>query len=260
MQEDKDKKCAVLPDQIGISMHIPPLRDGERLEEWEPLFTAAVSPLLTKGSAGHALAFGMLPAHVNRRKAERELVREVVTDEKTKTLSEAFTVLKNTLDPPVDKYKAMQDLCRLDWSPGVMIDDFYYSLKRLGHFADAQPKMICTLLVSQLPKEIQGKAWLADNEEGLNDKTARGLVSDIKQWLMDRGLALDRGARGFNDSHVSLTERVAAINVWAEAAAVPLASPVAHLPERQPSRLDERSEGGEVMTVRAHMGGEVKPN
>ena len=105
---------------MGISMHIPPLGDGERIEDWEPLFTAAVSPLLAKGPAGHKLAIGMLPAHVNRRRAERELIREIVTDKKTETLSEAFSVLKDALDPPFDKYKAMQDLCRMDWSPGVM--------------------------------------------------------------------------------------------------------------------------------------------
>ena len=261
MEEDKDEKPVFVPDPMGISMHIPPLGDGERIEDWEPLFTAAVSPLLAKGPAGHKLAIGMLPAHVNRRRAERELIREIVTDKKTETLSEAFSVLKDALDPPIDKYKAMQDLCRMDWSPGVMIDDYYYSLKRLGHFAGAQSEMICSLLVSQLPKEIQGKAkaWIADHEDDLSDKAVRSLVSDIKQWLMDRGLALDRGARVFNDSPLFPTERVAAISIGVEDTAAPdgvgaAAVTGAPTPERQSSRPEERSECDEVMAVRARRG------
>ena len=249
----QDVKPVGLPDLMTTSIHIPPLRDGERLEDWEPLFTAAVSPLLARGDAGHALAIGMLPAYVNRRQAERELVREVVTEEKT--LAAAFEVLKSGLDPPVDKYKAMQELCRLDWSPGVMIDDFYYSLKRLGRAAGAELHMVCTLLVSQLPKEIQGKgkSWLADNGKSLDEHKVRSFIAEIKQWLMDRGLALDRGARAFHDSSVSLSGRVAALMVGEAAGAAPCPSTAVLAHDSMAGQVDERSDH-EVMAVKAYRG------
>ena len=91
---------------------IPVLKPNSRIDEWEPLFRAAVTPLLLQEN-GESLAIGLLPAYVNRRPTETELMKEVV---KLKTLDEAFEILRS-LDDPIDKYAMMQSLCRADWIP-----------------------------------------------------------------------------------------------------------------------------------------------
>ena len=110
-------------DQVVMNLPIPALKPDERIEDWKPLFKAGVATLLAKGPEGEALAIGLLPAYVNRRTAERELVRELMRD--CSELDAAFEVLVSTLDPPVDKYQYMQEMCRLDWVPGVQVDDFF---------------------------------------------------------------------------------------------------------------------------------------
>ena len=52
---------------------VPPLQPGDRISDWKPLFKAAVTTLLAQND-GERLAIGLLPGHVNRRKAEKELV------------------------------------------------------------------------------------------------------------------------------------------------------------------------------------------
>ena len=47
-----------------------------------------------------------------------KIVKDVV---KLQTLNEAFELLR-TLDTPINKYEALQKLCRADWIPGVQID------------------------------------------------------------------------------------------------------------------------------------------
>ena len=44
---------------------IPPLQPGERIVDWQPLFTAAVTTLLAR-SGGEKLASGLLPEYVRR--------------------------------------------------------------------------------------------------------------------------------------------------------------------------------------------------
>ena len=134
----------------SVQFIVPPLKPSDRIDEWEPLFRAAVTGLLTQEN-GQALAIGLLPAHVNRRPAEVELCKEVVT---LTTLDEAFTLLK-TLDDLIDKYEMMQQLCRAEWVPGTAIDDFYYLLKEKGNKAGANLDLIMSIVIAQLPKKIQ---------------------------------------------------------------------------------------------------------
>lgn len=183
-------------DQVIMNLPVPALRAGDRIDEWKPLFVAGVSTLLAQGKSGQALAVGMLPAYLNRRPAERELVRQVVKD--CDSVDEAFRILISTLDPPLDKYQCMQEMCRLDWVPGVQVDDFFFQLKKLGVHASADLSFVCSLFVSQLPKEVQPKAksWLADCQL-LTEEKARELLAAVKGWLVERGLPLDRGARNF---------------------------------------------------------------
>ena len=81
----------------------------------------------------------------------------------------------------------MQSLCRLDWIPGVQVDDFYYQLCKLGVQAKADFKFVLQLFVTQLPKEVQSKAksWLADKDESVTELTGRDLLISVKVWLVD---------------------------------------------------------------------------
>ena len=93
------------------------MKVGQRINDWELLFRASVTGLLLCDN-GASLAICMLPAYINRRPAECEIVKDVV---KLQTLNEAFELLR-TLDTPINKYEALQKLCRADWIPGVQID------------------------------------------------------------------------------------------------------------------------------------------
>ena len=58
---------------------IPPLRVTDRIEDWEPLFRAAVGHIVAQGEAGVKTAVSMLPAFVCRRLVEIEVSKEAVT-------------------------------------------------------------------------------------------------------------------------------------------------------------------------------------
>ena len=176
------------------NVNIPPLLKDQTIAEWEHFFTAAVATLLTQ-EGGEKFAITILPAYICRRQAEREVVREVVKD--AKRLDEAFETLR-TLDPPIDRTQAMVSLCRQDWSPGVLIDDYFYLLKLDGDRAEAPLKMVCTLLIAQLPSPIQSgfKDWLATREE-IDPKQAHAFIDNVRKILTEKGIALDKGNRNF---------------------------------------------------------------
>jgi len=202
MTDSQDQAGSVAGNQPGgmyqvvMNLSVPALRAGDRIEDWKPLCLAGVSTILARGKSGQALAVGMLPAYLNRRPVERELVRQVVQD--CDSVEDAFKILITTLDPPLDKYQCIQDMCRLDWVPRVQVDDFFFELKKLATRGAADLSFVCSLFVSQLPKEIQPKAksWMADRA-ALTDDKARELLIAVKGWLVERGLPLVRGARNF---------------------------------------------------------------
>ncbi len=175
---------------------VAPLQPDERIADWAPMFTAAVSGLLAKGATGQRLAIGLLPAYLTRSVAERELVREIVSSDGPATLAEAFCLLK-ALDPPINKFEKMQELYRLDWRPGTLVDDFFYQLKRLSKDAgNTDSACFCNIFVSQMPKSIQAKVK-EKLEESMSESDARNLLSLCKEVLAEKGIALDRGYRNF---------------------------------------------------------------
>ena len=193
-ETNTDSKMGVLQSRHMQQLAIPQLLDGDRIEDWEPAFKAAVaSCLLAEG--GERFVVGLLPAYVKRRPAEVELVRELIKD--GTGLDDAFQSLK-TLDPPVDKYEYMQKLCRMNWMPGTQVDDFFYQLKRVARHAEAKIDFVCSILCAQLPKEVQGKAksWLADNT--VSEKNARELLVKVKSWMVERGIPLDTGFKNLD--------------------------------------------------------------
>ena len=110
----------LMPTPAMSQFVIPPLQPRERIEDWQPLFTAAVTTLLAR-LGGQKFPLGLLPGYVRRRPAEVESVRKAI---KLESLEDAFRLLK-TLYEPVDQYEAIQRLCRAGWLRGKHIDDFF---------------------------------------------------------------------------------------------------------------------------------------
>ena len=180
--------------QLG-GLNIPPLQKGDRIEDWEKLFRVAVAHLLTQ-EGGERLAISMLPAYVCRRVAEREIVREVVGE--TENLSQAFKILRDNLDTPVDVTKSMQSIRNLNWQPGTFIDDYFYELKAATVGAKAPLRIACVVLVTQLPQTVQGviNDWLVEKEE-ITPVIAREFIYKVHKMLVEKNIPLDQGHREF---------------------------------------------------------------
>ena len=54
-----------------LNISIPPLKPDERVEDWQPLFVVATSPLAAH--AGEKAAVLILPSYVCRNEYEREM-------------------------------------------------------------------------------------------------------------------------------------------------------------------------------------------
>ena len=103
-----------------IAITIPPLQGGQRIEEWETFFRAAVATLITT-EGGEKAAIRMLPVHVARRVAERSLAVVALGKE---TLDEAFKLLRDNLDPVIDEVEAVRRYYDMHWPCGELVDDF----------------------------------------------------------------------------------------------------------------------------------------
>ena len=178
----------------GIS--IPPLHQEEPIRDWQPLFLSAVTPVMEK--EGEAKIVQLLPSFICRRPAERQLVREVV--EETGKVDEAFKILIENLDPPIDPQSEMLKLCRSDWQPGQQVDDFFYQLKGAAEKAKAPLHLACLILGNQLPQGVRGsvQAWLdhPDHQE-IGFKDARQFLILVRKELNTKGIPLDWGNRNF---------------------------------------------------------------
>ena len=62
---------------MAVQLSIPPLHEGERIGDWRHLFKAAVTNLLAEEN-GQIRSIQLLPAYINRRPAERELIKDLV--------------------------------------------------------------------------------------------------------------------------------------------------------------------------------------
>ena len=94
---------------------IPPLTKGDRIEDWRYLFEAATQHILTL-EGGQQKAIQLIPAYVNRDIVDREAARDIT--KVATTLKEALDGLSEVVDPPMDTYTAMQEVCHLHWQPG----------------------------------------------------------------------------------------------------------------------------------------------
>ena len=168
------------------SVNIPPLQEGERISSWEKFFRAAVAPLLTRED-GPKLAIGLIPAYICRRLAERETVKDVVSE--TEDLDTAFATLIKCLDPPIDPQQALLTLCHKEWKAGVPIDDYFYELIAAAQGAEAPLRIACLVSISQVPPAIQNplKEWVAAQAE-VTKHLAREFIIIVRKALTERGI------------------------------------------------------------------------
>ena len=80
-----------------INISIPPLKTGERIEDWQPLFVAAMSSLAAH--AGERAVVQILPSYVCRDEYESDITLLAIKEE---TVEAAFKVLSNALNAPID--------------------------------------------------------------------------------------------------------------------------------------------------------------
>ena len=172
---------------------IPPLNEGDHFQDWQPLFSTAITGLLTCNN-GEKLA-RLLPGYINRHPAELKLlIRDAV---QMNVLAEAFGLLK-TLNDPIDPYEVMQHLCRANWLCCEKIDEFYYHLKKKAKQVDVKLELICSIFIGQLPKHIQGKVKAfyvkkRDYNGTISEQNACLLIMRVKQLFSECGIALDIG-------------------------------------------------------------------
>ena len=168
--------------------------------DWKHLFLASVQKILD-GEQGQKKEIQLLPACVNRRPAERELVRDVFKD--SEAIDGALKTLEETLDPPIYPYQLMQELCRSDWEPGIQVDDFFLGIRRKAQYAGVGMKFAASILASQLPKDIRSKIRdkvrkVADDIQGADGKE---LIKTVKCEPTERGYPLDLGNKDFEKTN-----------------------------------------------------------
>ncbi|KAI6648335.1 hypothetical protein LOD99_12144 [Oopsacas minuta] len=110
---------------------VPPLTTTERIEDWQPLFTAAVGPLLAQGEGGVKILVSMLPAFVCRNLEEKDVAKEAVLGKDT--LEVAFYLLKKRLDPPVDEFEAVKEFLSQN---GLALDIGLRSFVKVANLRD----------------------------------------------------------------------------------------------------------------------------
>ena len=179
------------------------------MEDWKPLFMAATSTLVAL--AGEKAAIQMLPSYLIRRDYEKAIALEAINE---KTLEQAFSVLTENLDPPIDLYEATSRYRAMQWSVGERIDDFITKLWAEARRSNHSTKQLCITLVTQLPTEVQpvAKRWLNDKGDGaISDKEVREFIRLVQNTLSQKGLPMDYGTRSKEAGVVKLlTERESA--------------------------------------------------
>ena len=102
-----------------MNISIPPLRPGERIEEWQPLFVAATSALAAH--AGDKAVIQILPSYVCRDEFERDTTLLAIKEE---SIEAAFKVLSNALDAPINEFDATSRFRSMVWARGAPIEVF----------------------------------------------------------------------------------------------------------------------------------------
>ena len=171
-----------------LTIAIPPLRDGQTITAWQPLFMAAVSALVD------GAAIKLLPAYLKRGRLEEKIVLSAI---QKGSLAEAFNYLKERLDPEEDEFLAAANFRRMTWTPGEAVQDFFATYLEEAVKEKITPRAACAFMVSQAPQEVRQKLkdWVKPKENALSVEDALGFGSVLKKLLEEKGIPTDRGCR-----------------------------------------------------------------
>ena len=177
-----------------IAVAIPPLREGQTIQSWQPFFTAVVSTLIGL-EGGEKAAIRLLPAYVKRGKLEEKVVLKVL---ELDTIAAAFEYLKERLDPEKDIFAAAERFRTMTWPPGELATDFLVRYLDEAIQAELTPKQACVFFVTQMPQEIQAKLkeWTRTQNAEMSEDNAMKMTGEIKRALLLKDIPLDKGFRG----------------------------------------------------------------
>ena len=162
-----------------LTVAIPTLREGQTIAAWQPLFVAAVSSLDQKA------AVKLLPAYVKRGRLEENVVLGAVAKD---SLEEAFSYLKERLDPEEDEFEAAAKFRQMTWGPGEPVQDFFARYLEEGVRAGLTARATCVFMVSQVPGEVQPKLkeWVKPKENTLSVDDALHFASNCEKHSQRR--------------------------------------------------------------------------
>ena len=185
-----------------LNISIPPLTEGQRIEDWQPLFIAATSSLVA--NANEKVAIQILPSFVCRNYYEQSTVLQAIKEE---TLQAAFTLLCASLDPPIDEFEAATLFRKMQWARGIRVEVFFDQLRKQAKRAGYSNRAACAALVGELPREAQSllKGWIKGKEE-CTEKDTREFVTLVQTTLLQKGMDLDHGARLIGGSVIRITD------------------------------------------------------
>ena len=137
---------------ISVSVEVPKLGPGQSIEEWRPLYEAAISTLDVK----HALS--ILPCYIDRSSGDQETAK--IAAQET-TLEEAFTVLETFIDGPRTVLKSVNEFC--DTKPSSDIQSLFFSIKKSGKRAG----MSNSVIFSKFPGLVSRGAKFYESNESM---------------------------------------------------------------------------------------------
>ena len=179
-----------------LTVSIPPLREGQRISEWESKFRASVISIEERA------AVRLLPAYVTRGKLEKSVVLVAIQKD---TLDEAFKILKERLDPTLDVFEAANTFRQLIWLVGELVHDFTarYLEERLK--AGLNAKQVCAFMTTQLPVEVRqaAKEWVKAKEEEFGEADGISFAVKARELLLGKCLVLNQGYRDRGPERVS---------------------------------------------------------
>ena len=176
-----------------MNITIPSLKPEERIEDWQPLFTAATSSLAAH--AGEKAVVQIMPSYVCRNEFERDTASLALKEE---TIVAAFKIFRNTLDPPIDEFEATSRVCSMIWGRGTRVEVFFTLLWREAKRAGFLNRQVCVILTTQLPNKVQSglKKWIREREDNpVTDVQMREFIAVVQQSLRESYISLDYGKR-----------------------------------------------------------------
>ena len=186
----------------SISVEIPKLAVGQKVEEWRPLYEAGVSSL----KEGQQLAF--LPNYVDRTPGDLEIAKMA---SKETSLEAALDMIELLIDGPRSAFHLINDFCNVRCKTGVDWQSMFFKLKKYGTLAGLSNDLIFLRFLGMVPN---GKKFYYDNEskfckEGasLSDRDMLDLFVKIKQKLV-KSETIEEIEKPKSDEYVFAAEQV----------------------------------------------------